>query len=653
MKDEHKLVIVGIVAALGIYGLNYVLKPFLPAQGTSFEWLAREAPKVAILIAFGLVAQRIIARRSREAVDSAKAKEVLALQQRISTTFLIAPGDKVYQQVLSIILEATASKHGIFGYINEQGDLVCPSLVGAAWDKCQIPGKSIVFRSTAWGGLWGRALTERELVCSNRPFNLPQGHVPVGRAMAVPIVHRHRLVGLVMVGDKATDYDKQDCQLLKDLARHISPILSGMVPHSADPSSPRESGAERQRKQVRLLREQKASEIGSLAGAVARNFSALLSTLASASGEVRRGVTPCSRLEEELAQVQTTGIGAINLTRQSLFLNQEHPMNAAAVDLNAVVHEICTSLGNLLGKGISTNASLDPSLWPLRADRGTLELVIMNMAINAREAMPSGGTLGIRTENVGLARGQWELIPEARPGNFVCVSISDDGLGMDKETIRYIFEPYFTTKSSGRNIGLGLSVARGIIKQHDGWINVYSEPGRGSTLKIYLPALPAEVAAQDQPAAPEIPAAGRGEHILVVEDEGEIRELVSTVLSDNGYAVSTAESANEALNVFQKTNGEIDILFSDVVLPGEDGIKLADRLVSLRPSLPVLLTSGYMDEEKEWVITCEKGFRFLHKPFSIAEMLRTVRNMLDEGQAAQQGAGAGQHAHEKVTAGAE
>jgi len=168
-----------------------------------------------------------------------------------------------------------------------------------------------------------------------------------------------------------------------------------------------------------------------------------------------------------------------------------------------------------------------------------------------------------------------------------------------------------------------------------------------------LPALPVEMVAQDQPADSEGAPAGHGERILVVEDEVEIRELVSTVLSENGYAVSAAESANEALIVFQKTNGEIDILFSDVVLPGEDGIKLADRLASLKPSLPVLLTSGYMDEEKEWVITCEKGFRFLHKPFSIAEMLRTVRSMLDEKQAGEQGAGAGQHAHKQVAVGAE
>jgi two-component system cell cycle sensor histidine kinase/response regulator CckA len=324
---------------------------------------------------------------------------------------------------------------------------------------------------------------------------------------------------------------------------------------------------------------------------------------------------------------------AINLTRHMLLFRDRHPIKTRPIDLNIVMHKMLKMLGHLAGEGIEVNASLEPDLWGVQADGTSIEQVIMNLIANARDAMPDGGHIRIMTENVALGQGEWELIPGARAGKFVCLSITDEGTGIRKETVRQIFEPFFTTKHAENGTGLGLSVAQGLVGQHEGWISVYSEPGRGTTFKIYLPAISIMSKKTDDSDIRAGDVRGHGERILVVEDEDEIREMVTSVLTENGYSPINAPASNEALATFRRENGEFDLLFSDVVLPDEDGIRLADRLLALKPELPVLLTSGYMDEEAQWIITCEKGFEFLRKPFNIRELLRVIRRILDSSTA--------------------
>jgi CheY-like chemotaxis protein len=299
------------------------------------------------------------------------------------------------------------------------------------------------------------------------------------------------------------------------------------------------------------------------------------------------------------------------------------------MDLNIVTHKMLKLLGHLVGEGIEVNASLEPDLWAVQGDRTCIEQAIMNLVVNAREAMPDGGHLKIKTENVTMRDGEWEFMPEGRAGKFVSVSITDEGLGMRKETIERIFEPFFTTRQAENGTGMGLSVAQGIVRQHQGWMSVYSEPGRGSTFKIYMPAVSLLSEGKDDKPVVTGSVQGQGERILVVEDEDEIREMVTSVLAENGYVPIDAPGSNEALAIFHRENGGFDLLFSDVVLQDGDGIKLADRLLSLKPDLPVLLTSGYMDEEAQWIITCEKGFQFLRKPFNIRDLLRVIRDVID------------------------
>jgi CheY-like chemotaxis protein len=253
----------------------------------------------------------------------------------------------------------------------------------------------------------------------------------------------------------------------------------------------------------------------------------------------------------------------------------------------------------------------------------------MNLSVNARDAMPSGGKLFIKTENVILDQEYCRTCKTARPGRFVCVSVSDTGTGMDEMTQEHIFEPFFTTKEAGKGTGLGLSVVFGIVQQHKGWINIYSEFGHGTTIKVYFPASSAR---PEQKSKEEVPLAslqGKGERIMVVEDQAEVRELAVEILKTTGYSVFPVSSAKEAMEVFEKENGRFDLVFSDVVLTDMTGILLVENLLK-RWKFGVIITSGYTDEKAHWDFIKENNYRFLHKPYTRHDLLHAVKDVLDE-----------------------
>ena len=283
----------------------------------------------------------------------------------------------------------------------------------------------------------------------------------------------------------------------------------------------------------------------------------------------------------------------------------------------------------VIGEDITIKIGLDPDLWTVLADEGNIEQVIMNLVINARDAMPGGGELTIRTKNLTLDNEQAKLVPDSRPGQFVNLSIADTGCGISKDTLPRIFEPFFTTKEVGKGSGLGLSVVYGIIKQHEGWIHVSSEPGKGAQFAICLPASFMSPETKVKESASVKKFRGRGEHVLLVEDEEGVRKLTATMLWENGYEVRAAANARDALSIFGQERGNFDLLLSDVVLPDQTALELADQLLLLRPRLRVLLISGYPDKQSQWSVIQERGFRFLHKPVSLVDLLRTIREVIE------------------------
>jgi two-component system cell cycle sensor histidine kinase/response regulator CckA len=258
--------------------------------------------------------------------------------------------------------------------------------------------------------------------------------------------------------------------------------------------------------------------------------------------------------------------------------------------------------------------------------------VVVNLATNARDAMPEGGKLQIKTENVTLGDSSHGDLSGTRSGKFVCLSVTDTGIGMRKATVDRIFEPFFSTKRQGGSAGLGLSVAYGIVKQHKGWIDVISEPGRGTTFKVYLPAhFTGDQDAGEAESGEQRPH-GRGQRILLVENEGVVRGFAARELIENGYVVFEASTAEGALDIFEGQKGDFHLILTDIILPNKNGLQLVDQLRSRNPQIPILLSSSHTAEESQWPIVHRKGFRFLRKPFTSAELLQAVKETIEQAR---------------------
>jgi CheY-like chemotaxis protein len=293
-------------------------------------------------------------------------------------------------------------------------------------------------------------------------------------------------------------------------------------------------------------------------------------------------------------------------------------------------------LKRLLGEDVKLAVTLDPKLPNVYADAGQVEQVIMNLTVNARDAMPEGGKLTVSTECASFRDEDIAGIPDAKQGDFVCISVTDTGTGMKPEVVAHIFEPFFTTKEKEKGTGLGLATVYGIVKQHGGWLTVQSEVGRGSTFKVCLPV---SLAKAEAPAAivreSKVPAHKTAScRILLVEDEQNVREPMTRALQANGHHVVDASSAGEALSIFERDTKGFDMLFSDVVLPDRTGVDIAEYITQRSPRTKVLLFSGYSDERARWDVIKEKGFYFLQKPFATAELLQVLEKMVKNGNKA-------------------
>ena len=375
---------------------------------------------------------------------------------------------------------------------------------------------------------------------------------------------------------------------------------------------------EREKMQAQLIQAQKMESIGTLAGGVAHDFNNLLTTIQGYAQLAMMSLKESDPFYENFKEIRQASVRAANLTRQLLLFSRQQAMDLNLINLNATVGNLMKMLRRLIGEDITIQTDLDPNLWMNMADAGNMEQVIMNLVVNARDAMPEGKNITIKTENVDIDEGYCETYKYAHPGKFVCLSVEDTGVGMDKEIIQHIFDPFFTTKGPGKGTGLGLSVVYGIVKQHEGWINVYSEPGRGSVFKVYLPASSVESKGEAKEEVISIQDChGKGERILLVEDDDEIREFAKRVLFESGYVGFEAANAEEALSIFGKEKGDFHLVFSDVVLPVKSGLQLVEQLLCRKPELKVLLTSGYTDQKSQWPVICEKGYRFIQKPYGL------------------------------------
>jgi CheY-like chemotaxis protein len=319
---------------------------------------------------------------------------------------------------------------------------------------------------------------------------------------------------------------------------------------------------------------------------------------------------------------------ATALTRQLLAFGRRQVLQPQVLDLNEVVANMDRMLQRLIGEDIHLLTVLDAELWPVKVDPGQIEQVIMNLAVNARDAMPGGGKLTIETANVVLDEKYARRHVSVKPGPCVMLAVTDNGCGMDKETQSHLFEPFFTTKAKEEGTGLGLSTVYGIVKQSGGNIWAYSESGLGTTFKIYLPRVEEAVKTYKPKVVPTV-SPGGSETILLVEDEEAVRAIVSKILQNKGYTVLEAHHGHEALQICKDHQGPIHLMVTDVVMPHMSGRELAERLTSLRPELRVLYMSGYPDKAIAHPGVLEAGTSFLQKPFTLSALECKVRDLLD------------------------
>jgi len=384
---------------------------------------------------------------------------------------------------------------------------------------------------------------------------------------------------------------------------------------------------DQRRLQQQVLQSQKMEAVGRLAGGIAHDFNNLLTVITSYSDLLLEDLAPDDGKRDDLEQVRKAADVAAALTRQLLAFSRQQVVEPRVVSLNVVVEGLQKILRRVIGEDIDLTTTLAPDLGPVRADVGQLEQVLMNLAVNARDAMPTGGRLTVETANV-------EHDPEfardreaAAVRRFAMLAVTDTGCGMDEATKARIFEPFFTTKEPGKGTGLGLATVYGIVKQAGGFIWVYSEPGQGTSFKIYLPQVDAP--AERATAATGTPLPRGTETVLLVEDAAAVRAVTKQVLERQGYTVVEASDGEVALRLAQRERGPIRLLLTDVVMPRVSGRELAEQLTRARPDLKVLYASGYTDDSVVRHGILELGTAYLQKPFSPESLARKVRDVLD------------------------
>src|SRR5438309_890380 len=439
--------------------------------------------------------------------------------------------------------------------------------------------------------LLGRGVRGELRPASQFRVRTAKGDYRVGEFSATPQLHDGRLVGILGIGRDVT---------------------------------------ERVQLEQQLRQAQKMEAVGRLAGGIAHDFNNILTAITGYADLLLEDLGATDPRRQDADEIHKAADRAAGLTRQLLAFSRQQVLQPTVLEVNTLVSDLEKMLRRLLGEDVALSTRLAPTTGRVKADPGQLEQVIMNLAVNARDAMPNGGKLTLETANVDLDGAYAADHYPARAGPFVMLAVSDTGIGMSQETQVHMFEPFFTTKEKGKGTGLGLATVYGIIKQSGGFIWVYSEVGHGTTFKLYLPRVEelAERAAAPAPARTR-PARGT-ETVLVVEDEAPVRNVARQVLERHGYTVLEAPSAEAALDIATRYSGTIHLLLTDVVMPGLNGRELASRLVDLRPDARVIFMSGYTDDAVTRHGVLEPGSAYVQKPFTPDAIARRVREVLDQ-----------------------
>lgn len=530
-------------------------------------------------------------------------------------------------RVLDVACQITGATIGaFFGYDGAARSLRLVGVVGLPASESRWVKGELCFSLGEERGLAGLVAYMREPLYLTDVQGDPRWispDVPVRSVYWVPLFHGERLFGVYSLASTEVDGFSREQRVLADtLGSYVSTALENA--HLFQETH--RAYEELKSTQAQLLQAQKLEAIGALAGGVAHDFNNHLAVIRLYADLALRDLPLDSPFRSRLEEIRKATEHSANLTRQLLLFSRRQPMERKPLSLNVIVQDMEKMLGRLLGEDIRLDILLQEDLWPVNADAGSLQQVLMNLAVNARDAMLEGGRLAIETGNEVLTEAHRH--PKARPGRFVRLTVRDTGVGMDETVKAHLFEPFFTTKERGKGTGLGLSVVYGIVQAHEGWIEVESEVGRGSTFVVYLPALDLGGETWEEVGSEAAVPRGQGEYILLVEDAEALLEATVATLEESGYRVYACGMVKEALEVFEQERERFDLVIADVVLPDGRGTLLVERLLEQQPGLAVLLVSGYSDGRSDWVSIRQRGIPFLQKPFTGESLLSTVRELL-------------------------
>ena len=464
--------------------------------------------------------------------------------------------------------------------------------------------------------------TSEEVLGKTTPRVLKSGETPPEQYATLWATIRNKQVATWEVTNKTKDGRKVNIE------GTVNPILDDRGEIAGFLSIHRDV-TKRKQLEVRYRQAQKMEAVGRLAGGIAHDFNNLLTVINGYSQIVLEQLCPDHPMRPQVDKIQKAGERATAMTRQLLAFSRQQVLAPQVLDLNEVVAGIDRMLGRLIGEDIELVTSVSPGLRLVKADPGQIDQVIMNLVVNARDAMPQGGRLTIETANVLLGEGEFGCRLVVAPGPYVLLAVSDTGTGMTEEVKGRIFEPFFTTKEHGKGTGLGLSTVYGIVKQSDGYIWADSQPGKGTTFKIYLPPVATVEAKRVEKTEPRPRAAGGSETVLVVEDNEAVRSYVRSMLETQGYVLLEAGDSEEAVQLTENHAGPIHLLLTDVVMPRMSGPELAARLRPQHPEAKVLYMSGYTDNAIADHGVLDPGTYFLQKPFVAETLLQKVREVLD------------------------
>jgi signal transduction histidine kinase/CheY-like chemotaxis protein len=566
------------------------------------------------------------------------------------------------QTITDAAVELTGAQFGSFFYnvIDEQGErYTLYTLSGApreAFSRFPMPRNTHVFEPTFSGTSVVRSadITQDPRYGRSGPhFGMPKGHLPVRSYLAVPVksrsgevlgglffghakvgvfdaVSEERVVAIASQAAIAIDNARLFQEVQVELQRRRRAEAELQTLNADLEKRVQQEVAQRLKAEEALRQAQKMEAVGQLTGGVAHDFNNLLTVIIGGLDTIKRSKSNDEARISRAADMALQGAQrAASLTSRLLAFSRRQPLAPKPLELNLLVRDMTELLHRTLGEQIELEGILAPRLWTIEVDQNQLESAVINLAVNARDAMAEGGKLTIETSNTALDETYTATDAEVIPGQYVMLAVSDTGVGMSKEVVSHAFEPFFTTKEVGRGTGLGLSMVYGFVKQSGGHVTIYSEEGHGTTVKLYFPRFFGSKEQSTEKREATVPRSAEGEVILVVEDNDDVRAYSTAVLAELGYLVLEAAEADSALAIL-KSAERVDLLFTDVVLPAKSGRVLVDEALILRPALKVLFTTGYSRNAIIHQGRLDAGVHLISKPFTLEQLATRVRDLLDQ-----------------------